>query len=350
MGFIRNIIDYIGGIGVVNISNQDGEFVNDKRSYKINQNDKNYPFEEGFATSSDVYAIVNKIVKNAKTIPWSLKLQTGDKVETIESGQLYDLIQQPNKDQDLISFIESELLNLLLSGNIYLNSEKPYGMVGSLSLPSEIIGLHPQLMHIEPELKGRKIDVKNYEYHLDGKDFILSKDEIYHVKYANPTKFGINRLYGLSPLTAGFLTLKGLNNNQIAHASILDNMGVTGILSNESDYSLTPEQQDREQKALDKKLGGASKFGRVIQSSSKVKFTQLGLSPNDLKIIEGKNLKMRDLCNIYDISSVLFNDPQNRIQANLLPANTAMWNDAVIPNPEILMRAFERYVVKPYNE
>jgi len=219
-----------------------------------------------------------------------------------------------------------------------------------------VYNLAPQFMyidsaftHVGSAFAGKINKVIEYVYMINGGEFKIPREEVTHIKYANPTRYGVDTLYGLSPLVAGFLTLTGLTNNQTAHASILENQGAAGILSNESDYALDPEQRDIQQDLFDKKYTGATKFGKIIQSMAKVKYTRLGLDPTSLKIIEGKSLKMRDLCNIYDVSSVLFNDPQNRIQANLTPAETAFWINAVIPNVNLVIKGFDDAVVEKYN-
>lgn len=353
MSFFNDILGF-AGLKVTRISTDDkdyrSEYINGNRQYKANQSNLSFPFDEAYATASDVYAIVNKIARTGKTIPWVLKYKSGDNIDIIEDGEIYDLIQNPNEQQDLVSFVESSLLFLLLGGNVYFNSETPFGMVGTLAVPENVWSLYPQFVRIISKFEGKINKTLGYKYHVDGKEIPISADDIYHIKYANPTSFGINSLYGLSPLTAGYLTLKGLINNQTAHASILDNQGAAGILSNESEHSLTPEERDIQQELFDKKYAGATKLGKIIQSMAKVKYTKLGLDPSQLQIIEGKSLKMRDLCNIYDVSSVLFNDPQNRIQANLIPAETAMWVNAILPNLNIIKKGFENTVLKPIND
>lgn len=314
--------------------------------YSIRQDQKDFAFDNAYAASSDVYAITNKIARNGKTIPWRLYRQTGDEKREITDGPLYDLIQNPNESQSLAEYIEQSMLMILLSGNLYVNPQTPLGFTKA----SEVYNLFPQLTTIENQFGGKINKVKEYTYRIDGREFKISPEDVTHVRYANPTTYGINNLYGLSPLVAGYLTLVGLTNNQTAHASILENQGAAGILSNESDYALTPEQRDLQQKLFDKKASGATKFGKIIQSLSKVNYTKIGLDPSALKIIEGKTLKMRDLCNIYDVSSVLFNDPQNRIQSNLTPAETAFWANAVLPNATLVKEAFERAVLAPYNK
>jgi len=317
-----------------------------EKGYSINQSNKDYAYDEAFAKSSDVYAITNKIARNAKTVPWLLKKKTGDKIELIENGPLYDLINTPNPQETREDQTEKGLLNYLLSGNVYFNPLVPVGF----TTPSESHLLFTQLITIVSRFEGKTNVPHKYIYNINNRDIDIIPEEVTHLKYTNPTKYGIDTLYGLSPLVAGYLTVKGLNNNQTASASILENLGASGILSNESEDFLTPKEKERQQSILDNDLTGPTKFGKIAQSLAKVKFTRLGLDPTQLKIIEDKVLKMRDLCNIYDISSSLFNDPANRIQSNLTPADKMFWRNAVIPNLRSYISAYEVAIVDKYNK
>jgi len=311
----------------------------------IDQRNRSFPYEDGYAKSSDLYAIVNKIARNAKEIPWIIEKKIGDNIEQITKGALFNLINEPNKKQSRKEYVESAIADLLLSGNIYFWNQKSvgYGI-------AETHTLHPQLVEIVTKYDGFINEANRYEYHIDGRTFKIDSEDITHTKYNNPTNYGIDSLYGLSPMVAGYLTLIGLNNNNTASASILEHQGAAGILSNESDYPLNSDEQKDQQRLFDNKAKGMLNFGKIIQSMAKVKYTKLGLDPTQLKIIESKTMKMRDLCNIYDISSVLFNDPQNRIQANLVPAERSFWANAVIPNANLFLQGYNQSVVSKFNK
>ena len=345
MSYIRNL-----GLAVFNITDKQHSsnvLFGENKKYNPDQNDKNYAFEEAFAKSSDVYSVVGKIARTAKTIPWIVYKKTGDNIEEVTSGELFDIVNKPNDTQSREVFTELGLIQLLLSGNVYF---MPIEAVGFANRAAEVNLLHPQLMHIKNKYIGYFNTVEKYLYYVGGKQFKILPDELTHLKYANPTMYGIDRLEGLSPLVAGYLTANGLISNQTASTSILDNQGASGILSNESDVVLTPTEQKTQQELFDKKAAGATKFGKIIQAMSKVKFTRLGLDPTQLKVIESKVMKMRDLCNIYDIPSQLFNDPTNRIQSNMTPAGVMFISNAVIPQLKTFLSGYEKCIVEPFNK
>ena len=315
------------------------------KTKRVNQSNRTFPYEEGFITSSDVYSVTSKIAKNGKAIKWILKKNTGGKIEEITEGELYDLIQNPNDKQSREEFVELALLFLLLSGEVF---EKNNYVLGFENSVTSVNLINPQLIDLEVKEISGVYKLKNY--YLKGRKEPLESDDITHLKYANPTLEGVKSLRGLSPLVAGYLTLIGLNNNQEANASILENQGAAGILSNENENTLTSEERNQAQGVLDGLIAKVRNFGKIIQSSSKVKYTRLGLDPTQLKIIESKLLKFRDLCSVYDIKSILFNDPVNASFNNLTNAEKQFWTNSVIPNTQLIVNMFTDGVLSKFNE
>ena len=320
----------------------------DKRR-RISQNNKTFPYEEGYITSSDVYSVTSKIARNGKSIPWILKINDNGEVRTVEKGdsmnsdELLKLIKQPNITETREQFVEHSLLFLLLSGETFQRSIIPIGF----TVPEEVSLLNPQFIEIKVGKQGTLYFPVKYTF--EG-GIVIPLEEVEHLKYANPTRIGTTQLRGLSPLVAGYLTLIGLNNNQEANANILEHQGAAGILSNEAELPLTEPERKQQQNVLDKLIAGIRNYGKVVQSSAKIKFTRLGLAPDQLKIIESKIMKFRDLCSIYDTKSILFNDPVNASFRNLETAEKSHFTCAVIPNVWLVVRAFEKAVVEKFNQ
>lgn len=317
------------------------------KKYKANQADRKTPFDEAYAESSDVYAINNKIAGNAKTVPWRLDIVTGDDIEQVTSGFLFDLLQQPNQEQSMSDFTEAAILHMGIAGEGFLNPIIPSGF----SMAGELELLHPQLVEIIPVLSGKKYIAKGYIYRINGKEIPIKAEDITHMKRINPTSFGIRSLHGLSPLSPGHLTYKGLLNNQTASTAIYDNQGAGGILSSEhGEFPMTPDERQIQQDLLDKEINGAEKLGKIYQSGAKIKYVKLGLDPSQMKLIDGKVLTMRDLCNLYDCPSTLFNDATNRVQSNMLVSDPIFWTNAVVPNLNRLEAAYDRAVVQGHSK
>jgi len=294
----------------------------------FNHLNKGFGIDSGYAGNTDIFAIINLIKSKAIDVPLMLEKVVGDEVEQIESGEIFDFLQQPNQRKTLKEFNEALILYYLTTGNSIVETKKQFIQSGKIN---EIFNLHYQCTDIQTMVEGRSIVPKYYKYNLNGADDIILPENIIHAKYANPTDFGFESCYGLSPLQAGFLSLVSSNNLFKADSSILKNKGASGVFSNESDVAMTPDQRKNAQQALDKVLAGADKFGKIIQSPVKTKYTQLGMSPADLKILESRIMKKRDLCSIYHVDSSLFNDPANKTFNNRKEAQKSLYSDAVLP-------------------
>ena len=117
----------------------------------------------------------------------------------------------------------------------------------------------------------------------------------------------------------------------------MDNRGATNIISSGSDLSVGSKERANLQKNTDKILGGAKNFNKSIVTTANVRVSPLGMSPTDLKIIELKDLDLRDICNAFGVPSTLFNDQAASTLDNLKVGTKLLYNNAVIPNNEMLL-------------
>lgn len=349
--WIMNALN-VFGIGFNSVKNTSSRLFGLAKKYVISQFETSVPFEQGYAKNSDVFSINRYIVTRGSAIPWILKKRTfsikGDTIETITSSKqtkLFNLVQNPNSKQTRQQYVTEALTHLQLGGNVFMYTPEMIGIAND-----ETILLHPQLTTIKTVLDGRQIVPMDYEYRIGGKTFHTDPNKITHIKYCNPTDFGITTLRGLSPLTAGALTMIGSNNNQTAQASILDNQSTAGILSNEGEYFLQKEEQEEQQKLMDGRMGDAETFGHILQSHAKVKYIKLGLDSSQMKIIESRILYKRDLCDIWDVDSILFGDPVGSTFNNIIEAKKSVYTGPIKSNLGMVMDGFTLEVVSKFNE
>lgn len=343
MGFFSNFYNWFGKNRTIKLT-QSG-FYGQNEVYSFNHHDKSYGIEKGYASNTDVFAIVNLIKTKAVDIP--LKLYNGD--EEVTDGEVFDFLMMPNDIESLKQFNEWALLYYLTTGNAVINKELQFGISGRVD---KMVNLHYPCIDVESMVnESKQVVPEYYTYHLKTKSYNkIDPEFIYHIRYANPTYYGIDEFCGLSPLQAGYLSLISSNNLNIADASILKNKGASGVFSNESEVFLNDEQRQQAQEALDGLLAGADKFGKIIQSPAKTKYTQLGMSPADLKILESRVMKKRDLCSLYGVDSSLFNDPANQTYNNRKEANKSLYTNAVIPTLEKLVDGVWNPALKTWGE
>ena len=313
-------------------------------SYKGLEDDDKL-INEGYASNTDVYAIINKIVETASNVPIVLYRKTPDGLEEVTDGELLELFINPNPDQVFKEFHAESLLYLLGTGDLFLNGITAVGFGDAIQ---ELRVLESNLTEIiQNETDGK---VTRYEVTKFNRVYKYSPDEVYHGMYFNPTRYGIDNLRGLSPLQAGYRSLIASNELITAEASVYKNKGVSGILSSGTDMSLTDKEAKDLQDSITGKLGGSGKANGVTTTTSNVKFQQIGMSPSDLEIFKSGNVKLQQLCRIYGVDSKLFGDPKASTYNNVEEVNKQLYTNAVIPNNDRFTSYLNRYLVKSWNE
>jgi len=313
-----------------------------------NQSNASELIDDGFAKVSDLYAIIKKISQTGADMELQVfKVTRDNEYELQRDGELFDLIMQPNSKQNQYDFKENALVNLLTSGNIFINGSEAVGfgdVFTSLNL------LPPQYIDIQLTPVENGMDATKYILSIDTLMRNLSPEYVKHIKYFNPTDYGVQTGWGLSPIHAGYLAMKSARDLNIAESSILANKGASGLLTNKGDYPLDSEEAQEIQKAIDKKIAGANKFGKIVTTNASVEYIQMGMSPTDLQLIESGVVKLRQLCNLYGVDSSLFNDPANKTYNNRKEATKSLYTESVIPSLQKIVWGLNEFVVPAYNK
>lgn len=312
-----------------------------------NQSNTSELINDGFAKVSDLYSIIKKISQTGAGMELQVFKVTDDEWELQRDGELFDLIMQPNKNQNQYDFKEMALTNLMTSGNVFINGQEA---VGFGDIFTSLYLLPPQFIDIQLNTSDTYIEAVNYVLNVDTISKVISPDYVKHVKYNNPTDFGVQTGWGLSPIHAGYLAMKSARDLNIAESSILANKGASGLLTNKGDYPLDSEEAEEIQKAIDKKIAGAGKFGKIITTNASVEYIQMGMSPTDLQLIESGVVKLRQLCNLYGVDSSLFNDPANKTYNNRKEATKSLYTEAVIPSLQKIVWGLNEFIVPAYNK
>ena len=147
---------------------------------------------------------------------------------------------------------------------------------------------------------------------------------------------------GLSPLSAGYRTLRASNEILTAEAALLESRGAIGFVSSSGKRAMTAEEAKKAESALNKRWGGATNMNKVGVTSGDMKFVSIGMSPSDLKILESGIVKLRDLCSLFNVPSRMFNDPEGTTYNNAKEDFKRFYLDAVIPALEIQIKKFNR--------
>lgn len=234
----------------------------------------------------------------------SLQRITGD-------AKLNDLLQWPNDNETFGDFVAAGCVNKLITGDKFIFADLlPAG--ANAGKPQSITNLPSHLITIKA---SETFPAKALEYILFISSLNFSTVQVLHEKYYNP-EWSINgrQLYGLSPLKAA-LKRYTRNNAAMEAASVaFDNQGVKGFISPDispSDVDMGNIQIMGEQAAKVKKLlsspeySGPGAYGKIVASAYRMNWTDVGLSPVDMDILNSEKWDAIMLCNIFGVPAEL---------------------------------------------
>lgn len=142
--------------------------------------------------------------------------------------------------------------------------------------------------------------------------------------------------FGLSPLQIALMPMEALEQMYIADTSALKNKGADVMITNDSDMPLVSDENETFDDVINKRVGGARKTGRIATSQAKLRVLNLGRTTKELALWDGYKIKLRDICNVYQVDSGQFNDPDNKKFSNVQESNKALYNDCVIPFTKLI--------------
>lgn len=296
---------------------------------------------EGYVSNTDVYAIVKKICEVSSCVPFIVEEWDGEEWILNEDSQLNELLKKPNENINGKDFRFISMLYLLNTGDLFWRK-----LISRFDLVTELSILESNIIQLDLD---SNYNVKRYIYeNFSGLQTELATEEVDHLLFYNPSYNGLKNKRGLSPLQAAYNSLTSANNRLEAMSHAYENRGATNIISSGSDIVLAPKERDKLQKNTDKIIGGAKNFNKSIVTTANVRVTPLGMSPTDLKLIEAKELDLRDICNAFGVPSTLFNDQAASTLDNLKVGTKMMYNNAIIPNNEKLISKLNESIVPAY--
>jgi HK97 family phage portal protein len=295
----------------------------------ITQKSSIVPFEVMRVTNKTAaakYKAALKSAKKPKDFSRALKYKA-QAFEQVENSELERLLLKPNELQSIEELFEAYDGYLLLTGSGYMLGDTP-GLGKNASKIKELHVLPSPTVDIIAN-KDFTIDAFKVSYFPNK----VPAEFIGYSKYFNPIASGDtpqNMLKGMSPLAACRNLLKKYESADIAQGAMFKNMGPAGVLSGESNSDLREEQALSIKDKFKQFHQGAVKAGDIIVTPAKLSWTQIGLSPVDLNVIEGKKEILGELCNVYHVPIGLFSD-ENSTDNNLENSRKMLITDAVIP-------------------
>jgi HK97 family phage portal protein len=276
---------------------------------------------EAYIRNVVAYQSVNKIADAVSSIRWTA--WRGEKELSVHPA--LDLIRNPNASQSGSQYIREKVSFLLIAGNSYEESVKVAGRT------RELYQLRPDRMKVIPGDNGYPIA---YQYENNGRKVRWDVDprtlqsDIRHLKLFNP----LDDWYGLSPVEAASYAVDQHNESMTFLMSLLQNSArPSGALVMGGDSQLGDEQFNRLKAQMDDQYSGSRNAGRPMLLEGGLDWKQMGLSPTDMGIVDGKNSAARDIALAFGVPPQLLGIPGDNTYSNYQEARLAFWQETVIP-------------------
>jgi len=327
---------------------------------------------KGYAFNPHAYTVINFIARSISQVPFKVYEITNEKdlskyiqskskndhagvnlyrekaLREVTKGGLVDLMKQPNENQGMAEFLFETVGYKKLTGNRYIYGLSPSG--ASKDLFTKIYNMPSQLTEI---IQGTWMQpIKAYKLTItEDSRLDLPCEVVLHQKEWNPTtdSRGISP-YGLSPMQPLLRPLQRSNESYDASIALMQNGVPAGILSNNSDLIMTPEHLDQLEAAYRKKFGGGKNKNKVLFSASQVSWTDIGMKPIDMQILESNMADLRDFCRAYSIPTMLVSDTENSTFNNVTEAKKSVWMENFIPELDQLRDGFNRWLTPAWSE
>jgi HK97 family phage portal protein len=323
-----------------------------------------------YINSDHVYSVINKIAETTALIPFYVYYQKEEKqlkkLVALTSRQFYTtkgifdimlmqakaledapetdpvvkLLNNPNQYQSQQEFFLACFCYYLLAGECFIYKYRSRdgansGQVTELHVlaPSNII------LHVTESYPQT---VSSYEFVIGGKTIYkeIPVEDIIHIRKFNPdTTLGfdfhsnISRWRGLSPLLPAKKLLTRLSAADDAAVFQLQNGGLPGII-----YDKSLNNEDISQPALD--LMREHFFGYIRKpenkgapffSAGEKGYIEIGLKLADMEVTQLQNIDFKRLCNIYKISTILFNSEVAATESNVEEMVKQMYTNVCLP-------------------
>lgn len=271
-----------------------------------------------------------------------LKAQSYEEIEP--SSALFDLINNPNPQQNLSNFIGIFVLSYLITGNSYTWKN----MSKSTNRPLEMWAFNQLTINSG----GTYNPVKSYtQFCNTDLEKEYPADQIYHAKTPNLSfdQTG-SQLYGVSPLRAFLNQLRTIEESHNQAGKQMKNGSVLALLSpTGKEDQLTHEQRSGFMDALKKGLRSNQDFSRFMISSIPMTTTQIGLPSADLDLL---NIREADEQAIYRLFGVplQFYSQESSSYNNSQTAVKKLVLDAVAPMCDILSDMLTNFIGVHFND
>ena len=283
------------------------------------------------------YAVISWIAEKAAKVPFVLFKGNGESRERVLQNAFLSLIEKPNSYQTAFNFKFQAYGYLLSTGALYIY------------IPKLSSGRWTE-MHIIPSDFVQPVYERAFEgpssFIIKDSGMTIPKEEMLYI-FKDSLKYdevGVGQ-DGHSPMKSLLTVLQKTADIDRADLATIQNGGVNGILTERSGDHWDQEAAELvEQKMRDKAYGPNNK-GKWLVTSGDVSFIPIGMSPVDLNLYQANNQVLRDICIVYHIPYIIFDqtDTSASFGSHMKEARKMAYTDGILPLVENFCDAMNHY-------
>lgn len=268
---------------------------------------------------SAVWACVKLIAETVASLPLTVYRVTPQGRQVASRHWLHVLLSgRVNRYQTRIEFLETVLLNLVMTGNAYVLLQR--------DADGQVVGMLP-LMSAQMKVTLLSDGSVTFEYTEGAGVTVFSSRSIWHLKLMG------NGIVGMSPLEYQRNTLGIAQGAEKAVSKIYRNGGKpSGVLK--LDRLLTPEQRKEARQNFSTLTTGTDERLLVLEKGAD--FAAISMSPQDIELLESRRFQIAEICRWYGVPSVMVNDN----------AGTSTWGSGI----EQVVAGFYKVTLRPLCE
>jgi HK97 family phage portal protein len=271
------------------------------------------PNIDRYATSDDIYSVINILSSSAASIPLKVYNLNGEKDD---KHYLNELLKKVNPQNSLFDFLYNLFTTFYIYGEVFIlfehNSPINKKDITSMWLPS------PERVTFEEK---RIIDT--YTIRTDKGELKIPSEDIVHIKLTNPA----NPYRGLSPLTCLTMALDmELEAKKVNTSIFKDGILASSVISvsapNVSNLKIAEENI--------KKYISGNKRSPIFVWGDSMDVKPLNISPKDIEFTELDKITTRDVAKVYRVPMQLLAQEDSYV-LNLKTYRKILMEDTVLP-------------------
>ena len=338
----------------------------------INYDDRNQ-YDSHFKNVGALYEVTDLIckkiincpivvykVKDAKKLKTAKVLEKSDPVgsyilkyqaiEEVSSLSLMRLLDAPNPYMTRDQFIWTTALCYLIRGNSYIYSPRLNG-----GKPTELYPIPNMEIIVDT---GNILDpILGYKMLMGVNGDVLrafNKNEVYHMKTANPTNMAMGSLtfdylYGVSPLRAYLEPMRTIREaNEQASKQVKNAVRMGLITPSHKEDALTKEQRDQLKEQFKKSHVSDDVLSRIIVGSLGLDFKDISLTIQDLELLNLISAKEEDIYKAYHVP-LQYHNQKASTSNNQQTAVKQLIYDAVSPICKVISEMLTNFIGVHYD-